>query len=90
MLIVDYSSQKNVAEAILNRANCKDWYVLKYDLKTTAYNNEIVFKTLKEAEEEFENTQPSYEGERIEIIFSPEESDEEFFDNKLVKCKTLN
>ena len=65
----------------------KCWYVLKYDIETTQYNNEIVFKNFFEAFEEFENTYPSYTDERIELIFSPEENDTEFSENIVVNYK---
>ena len=80
----------DVIKAISERGDEKDWYVLKYDVKTTKYNNEIVFKTLDEADEEWKKTEPSYLGERIELIFSPKENDPEFKDNILIKYKTLD
>lgn len=79
-----------VIEAINTRGDRKDWYVLKYDVETTAYNNEIAFKTLDEANEEWKKTEPSYKNERIELIFSPEEDDPEFGDNILIKYKMLD
>ena len=56
-------------------------------MKTTSYNNEIVFKTFKEACEEFEQTEPSYADERVELMFSPQQGDKEFSDNILIKFK---
>ena len=76
-----------INNAIQYRADYLDWYVLKYDVKTGAYNNEIVFKTYKEAFEEYGKTKSSYSDERIELIFSPTEDDEEFGDNILIKSK---
>ena len=89
-MIRSFTGTKGVIEAISERADKKDWYVLKYDVKTTEYNNEIVFKTLDEAEEEWKKTEPSYQNERIELIFSPEENDPEFGENLLIKYKTLD
>ena len=73
--------------AIKLRANKKDWYVLKYDTRTTEYNNEIVFKTLAEAYDEFVKSEPSYLDERIELIFAPEENDVLFGDNMVINYK---
>ena len=89
-MIKSFTGTKGVIEAISERADKKDWYVLKYDVKTTEYNNEIVFKTLDEADEEWKKTKPSYQDERIELIFSPEENDPEFGENLLIKYKTLD
>jgi hypothetical protein len=72
------------------RKNELDWYVLKYDVKTTEYNNEIVFKTLDEAVKEFSETEPSYADERIELIFAPEMDDPDYGDNVVINYKTLN
>lgn len=63
-----------------------DWYVLKYDVKTTEYNNEIVFQTYNEAIEKYNNTHSSYINERIELIFSPKD-DDVFKENELVLSK---
>ena len=79
----------NNDEAILakkQRAEEKYWYVLFYNPKTTEYGNEIVFHTLKEAEDIFENVQPTKDY-RVEIIFSPASDDKNFFDNVLIKYK---
>jgi len=89
-MIRSFTGTRGVIEAISERADKKDWYVLKYDVKTTVYNNEIVFKTLDEADEEWKKTEPSYQDERIELIFSPEKDDPEFGDNLLIKYKTLD
>lgn len=73
--------------AIEKRANHKDWYVLKYDVKTTAYNNEIEFMEYGQALLKFNETEASYEDERIELIFAPEEGDPTFGDNIVVMYK---
>ena len=81
----------NNDEAILakkQRAEEKYWYVLFYNPKTTEYENEIVFHTLKEAEDIFENVQPTKDY-RVEIIFSPASDDKNFFDNVLIKYKEV-
>lgn len=82
--IEDYRDE--VEQEIEERKNENEWYVLKYDVETTGYNNDIVFKTYDEALKEFDATNPSYENERIELIFSP---DEEYGDNMIVMSKTL-
>lgn len=74
-------------EAVHNRCNEKDWYVLKYDVVTTEYNNTIVFKTLAEAYTEFLKTESSYPEERIELMFAPQMGDEEFDDNIVINYK---
>lgn len=80
--------ERKIAEyAVEMRANKKDWYVLKYNTKTTEYNNEIVFKTLNEAYKEFMNTNPTCLDERIELIFSPDRDDTVFSDNIVVNYK---
>ena len=74
--------------AITERANAKDWYVLLYNMETTEYDNEIVFMTLDEAYEEFAKHTASYDNQRVEIMFAPEDGDQEFSDNCVVKFKT--
>ena len=78
---------KEAMEAIQSRADEKDWYVLKYDMCTTDYNNQIIFKTLGEAWQEFQETESSYPEERIELIFSPQDDDPDFGDNIVVNYK---
>ena len=79
--------QQIALEAVQNRAKEKDWYVLKYDMRTTEYNNEIVFKTMEEAYQEFLATESNYPEERIELIFAPSLDDPEFGDNIVVNYK---
>ena len=79
--------QQTAVEAIKTRANKQDWYVLRYDMATTAYNNELVFKTLGGAQLEFEKTEASYPEERVELVFSPELGDPAFGDNIVVNYK---
>jgi len=74
-------------QAVQSRADEKDWYVLKYDMHTTDYNNQIVFKTMGEAWKEFLETESSYPEERIELIFSPQDDDPDFEDNIVVNYK---
>jgi len=74
-------------QAVQSRADEKDWYVLKYDMNTTDYNNQIVFKTLGEAWQEFQETESSYPEERIELIFAPQDDDPDFGDNIVVNYK---
>ena len=83
----DKTDKKIAKAAVKARANVNDWYVLKYDTETTAYNNEIVFKTLDEAVKEFKETEPSYKNERVELMFAPEDGDPDFGDNVVVNYK---
>lgn len=83
-------SISGLQELIKTRGDEYDWYVLRYDLETTSYNNKIVFKKYKDALEEFNNSEPEYPKERIELIFSPLAEDEEYFDNELIMYKTFN
>ena len=78
---------KEAIQAVQSRADEKDWYVLKYDMCTTDYNNKIVFKTLGKAWQEFLKTESSYPEERIELIFSPQDDDPDFGDNIVVNYK---
>ena len=73
--------------AVQSRADEKDWYVLKYDVVSTEYNNTIVFKTLGQAYKEFMETESSYPEERIELIFAPEAGDPDFDENIVVNYK---
>ena len=84
---LDPNDEPTVKEAVLTRADKKDWYVLRYDLAITDYLNQIVFKTLAEAYEEFCYTIADNQTERVELIFSPEGDDGELFDNIVVKHK---
>ena len=76
--------------ALQQRGLNLDWYVLRYDTQTTEYNNEIVFKDIIEAYEEFLNTEPNYPNERIELIFAPGDEDEEFGENMVINYKLYN
>jgi hypothetical protein len=78
---------KEAIQAVQSRADEKDWYVLKYDMHTTDYNNPIVFKTMGDAWKEFLETESSYPEERIELIFSPQDDDPDFEDNIVVNYK---
>ncbi|MBR3208904.1 MAG: hypothetical protein IKF82_01415 [Bacilli bacterium] len=73
--------------ALQKRGLNLDWYVLRYDVETTEYNNEIVFKDIIEAYEEFLNTEPNYPNERIELVFAPSDEDEEFGENMVINYK---
>lgn len=76
-----------IEDAMEQRKNQKDWYVLKYDIKTTEYNNEIIFQTFDKACTKYLKTYSSYPEERIELIFAPEEEDEDFSENAVVISK---
>lgn len=64
-----------IQEEIKKHPKTKQWYVLRYDVKTTEYKNEIVFKTYKQALKEFKNTMPHDENERVELMFAPKNGD---------------
>lgn len=81
---------KEVMAALNKRYNEKDWYVLRYDANTTEYHNEIVFKNLYEAYEEFKKTEPFYKNEIVELIFSPQNNDLEFGENLIVNQKIFS
>ena len=75
---LNHYEQSTAESAVESRADKLNWYVLKYDTVSTEYNNTIEFKTLSDAWEEFQRTDSSYPNERIELIFSPYEDDDEF------------
>jgi len=81
---------KKDADSIVNdRGNAKDFYVLRFDTKTTYYNNDIVFKEYDKALEEFMSTKPNYKDERVELIFSPMDNDELYGENEMIMYKLL-
>ncbi len=82
-----YEREDFITDIIENRGEHKDFYVLRYDVKTTAYNNEIEFKNFDDAYEEYEQTSSNYPDERIELIFAPVMNDQEYFDNELLVSK---
>ena len=86
---LNHYEQSTAESAVESRADKLNWYVLKYDTVSTEYNNTIEFKTLSDAWEEFQRTDSSYPNERIELIFSPYEDDDEFGDNIVVNYKTF-
>lgn len=81
--------EETARHAVEDRYQDNDWYVLRYDTKTTEYYNEIVFMTFDKALAKFKRTKPTHENERVELMFAPEQSDPEYFDNIVVKYKTL-
>lgn len=72
---------------ITKRKNHLDWYVLHYDTETTAYLNEIEFLTYEEALDKYNKEQPLSSNDRVELMFSPTEDDEEFEENVLIYYK---
>lgn len=81
--------EETAHHALEDRYQDKDWYVLRYDTETTEYYNEIVFQTFDEALKKFNRTKPTHKNERVELMFAPTEDDTEYFDNIVVKYKTL-
>ena len=69
------------------RGHLNDWYVLRFDMKTTDYNNNIVFQNYQDAFEKFKGFEPRYKEERIELIFAPTEDDKTYKDNELIIVK---
>jgi hypothetical protein len=72
---------------IMERRNHLDWYVLHYDTETTAYLNEIEFMTYEKALEKYNKEEPFSSTDRVELMFSPNEDDEEFEENVLIYYK---
>lgn len=67
--------------------NKEEYYVLCYDTKTTTYHNEIIFRSLSNTIQEYFETTPLNEFDRVEIIYSPqiEEGDNEVLTYKNYK-----
>ncbi len=86
---LDNYEEETAHHAVEDRYQDKDWYVLRYDTETTEYYNEIVFQTFDEALKKFKKTKPTHKNERVELMFAPTEDDPEYFDNIVVKYKTL-
>ena len=82
-------SPKEVNEIIRDRGEDKDFYILRYDIETTEYNNRIVFKNFKDAASEFNISKPNYKNERVELMFSPEEDDLKYGDNIVLMYKEI-
>ena len=80
-------SKEEIEEAIEKRGETNSWYVLHFDVKNADYLNEIEFKSYSEAVEQFEKETPINDNDRVELIFSPEETDNEFSDNIILKTK---
>lgn len=76
-------------EIIESRKNKLDFYVLIYNTKTTEYLNDIVFQNYEEALKKFNATNTNDVDVVVEIIFSPKENDEEYFDNVVIRRKLL-
>ena len=81
------NDEEYVRDAIRNRSEHFDWYVLHYDTETTDYLNDIEFSNLKDAWEKFKGEEPMSKSDRVELIFAPEFSDDEFEDNVVVTYK---
>ena len=58
---------------ILDRVteNKEEYYVLCYDTKTTTYHNEPIFRRLSDAIQEYFETTPLNEFDRVEILYFP-------------------
>ena len=87
-MFLNISELTDIEEAVELRGNKPDWYILHYDIKTGEYEDDFNFKPLNEAIEEFKNAKHKNSNDRIELIFAPEDDDEEFGDNILVLIKT--
>lgn len=78
----------DIEDAVKTRADKLNWYVIHYNIKTGNYELDFEFKTLEKAIEEFKNAKHKNSNDRIELIFAPEDDEEEFGDNILVLTKT--
>ena len=85
--IISKLSDKKLNKILELRGSELDFYVLRYDTKTTEYNNYIVFKTYENALKEFYDTEPNYKDERVELVFAPLIEDDEFLDNEVIIYK---
>ena len=84
---LDSGDEEYARDAIKNRSEHIDWYVLHYDVDTGDYLNEIEFSNLADAWELFKGEKPYTINDRVELVFAPEFNDEEFFDNIVVNYK---
>ncbi len=83
----DYEGMHEIIDAVDNRKDYLDWYVLHYDVKTTGYNNDIVFKTFDEALDEYIQEKPFYKNDRVELMFAPAIDDKNFHNNIVIMSK---
>lgn len=72
-------------EIINKDLNNACFYVLHYELTTSAYLNEIYFLDFKTAVMEFLGAKPINENDRVELIYSPMDNG----DNIILQYKTL-
>lgn len=82
-----FHSNDYIEKAIEKRSESKCWYILHYNINTTEYLNEIEFITYKEACESYEKETSYNEEDRVELMFAPEQEDEEFENNVIIKQK---
>ena len=75
---------------IIDKRDIKlDFYILVYNVITTEYLNEIIFQTYQEALKKFHETNITDANTVVEIIFSPQEDDKEYYDNVVIMRKEL-
>ena len=84
---LDEGDREYIEDAIRNRSEHIDWYVLHYDLDTTDYLNDIEFSNLADAWKKFKSEKPYSVSDRVELMFAPEWTDEEFEDNVVINFK---
>lgn len=84
----EFLSLNMEAKRIIDKRDIKlDFYVLVYNVITTEYLNEIVFQTYQEALKKFHRINIADANTVVEIIFSPQEDDKEYYDNVVIMRK---
>lgn len=81
--------KNEIKEIIKKRGNELDFYVLIYNTKTTEYLNDIIFQNYEEALKKFYATNANDVDVVVEIMFSPQKDDEEYYDNVLIMRKGM-
>lgn len=79
-----------VNDIVRKRKDDYDFYVLHYDISTGKYLNEIITMNLHAAIAIYQGSKMLNENDRIELIFSPKDNDEEFSVNVVIAWKGAN
>ena len=86
----DIYIRREAEEAVKYRQTKRYWYVLHYNPETTEYLNKIEFLTFREAAALFLGSEPLCKEDRVELMFAPDEDDDEDFgDNIVVAWKIM-
>ena len=86
-VFLNVSELDEIEEAVDLRADDFDWYVMHYDVFNERENEMIKFETFGEALKRFKNEKFLDGNDRIELIFSPVEEDDIFYENLLILIK---